>query len=218
MSNGHFSNTVPQSPTFTEPKVIVFDLGKVLLDFHFYKAARTLAGDSDSSPEEVAGLINQTPLLHRYETGLMTTQEFFDEFRGLTGYRKSLPEFCRGLGDIFTEVGLMVGLNRWFRSKGLPTYIFSNTSELAVDHIRATFPFFSEFTGYILSYEHRVMKPDPRLYEVVERTVGTSGCQILYFDDRAENIETARERGWQVILHDRPEESLRVLRQAGLAP
>ena len=208
----------PTAPTLIQPQVVVFDLGKVLLDFDFNKAARALAGDSSFSADQVLGLINQTPLLHRYETGLMSTQEFFYEVRGLTGYRRTLPEFCRQLGDIFSEVALMVELNRYFRSQGLPTYIFSNTSELAVDHIRATYPFFSEFTGYILSYEHHVMKPDPQLYEIVERTTGAAGGRILYFDDRAENIETAHGRGWQVFLHDRPEDTLVALRQLGLVP
>ena len=60
------------------------------------------------------------------------------------------------------------------RRKQIPLYIFSNTNELAITHIRRQFPFFGEFDGYILSYEHGAMKPDAKLYEVVERDDETS--------------------------------------------
>ena len=54
----------------------------------------------------------------------------------------------------------MIQLHAALRQQGIPTYIFSNTNELAVSHIRRTFPFFANFDGYILSYEHGAMKPD----------------------------------------------------------
>ena len=66
----------------------------------------------------------------------------------------------------------MVQLQAALRQRGLPTYVFSNTNELAAEHIRRNFPFYANFDGYILSYEHGAMKPDARLYEVVERQSG----------------------------------------------
>ncbi len=70
----------------------------------------------------------------------------------------------------------MVQLQAALRQRGLPAYIFSNTNELAAEHIRRTFPFYANFDGYILSYQHGAMKPDARLYEVVERESGRRGC------------------------------------------
>ena len=96
----------------------------------------------------------------------------------------------------------MVQLQAALRQRGLPAYVFSNTNELAVGHIRRSFPFYANFDGYILSYEHGAMKPDARLYEVVERQSGRRGAEILYLDDRPENIAAGAARGWQVILHE----------------
>ena len=87
----------------------------------------------------------------------------------------------------------------------LPTYIFSNTNDLAVEHIRNRFPFFSDFDGYVLSYEHGAMKPSAKLYEIVERMSGRRGGEILYIDDRPENVAAGVARGWQGILHESPE-------------
>src|SRR5688500_6775548 len=106
----------------------------------------------------------------------------------------------------------MVGLQLALRKQGVPTYLFSNTNAVAVRYIRSRYPFFSEFDGYILSYEHRAMKPDHRLYEVVERVSGRSGPQLLYFDDRPENIEAGAARGWNAILHETPEQTKAALK------
>jgi HAD superfamily hydrolase (TIGR01509 family) len=98
----------------------------------------------------------------------------------------------------------------------VPLYIFSNTNDLAIGHIRRNFPFFAEFDDFVLSYEHGAMKPDAKLYEVVERLAGRRGGQLLYLDDRIENVEAGRARGWQVIHHRQPAESIAVIEKLGL--
>jgi HAD superfamily hydrolase (TIGR01509 family) len=85
-----------------------------------------------------------------------------------------------------------------------------------VGHIRRRFPFFADFDNYILSYELGVMKPDPKIYEAVESATGRAGEEIVYIDDRAENVEGGLARGWRVILHETPEKTIAALRQMGL--
>ncbi len=189
------------------PRAIVFDLGKVLLDFDYRIAARSVAARGNVSTEEIMRHFGAAPLLLRYETGLMTTTEFFEETRKITGYTGSEAEFASVFGDIFTPIPPMIELHRQLRQSGLRTYIFSNTNELAVRHIRATYPFFACFDGHILSYEHGCMKPDPALYAVVESQSRSRGAEILYIDDRPENVKMGATRGWQVILQETPEKT-----------
>ena len=110
----------------------------------------------------------------------------------------------------------MIEAHDALRRRGLSTFIFSNTNEMAVRHIRKAFPFFAGFTGYILSYEHRAMKPEARLYKVLETMCGRRGREILYLDDRPENVDAGAARGWQVILHESPAQSLAALRKLEL--
>jgi HAD superfamily hydrolase (TIGR01509 family) len=127
-----------------------------------------------------------------------------------------LAEFSRVFGNIFDPMPEMIEMHAALRKKGIPTYIFSNTNELAVAHIRENFPFFGGFDDYILSYEHGAMKPDTKLYEVVEQKTGHRREKIIYIDDRAENIAAAAARGWQVVLQETPAKSREALRRAGL--
>ncbi len=210
-----------QSPTphpfLSTVKAVVFDLGKVLVDFDYVIAVRRIAGRSRLAPEALTLLLNQSPLLLQYETGLLTNEEFYEQVCAATGFCGDFDEFGLSFGDIFTPIEPMVELHRALRNQGLSTYILSNTNELAVRHIRRSFPFFSQFDGYIFSYQHRAMKPDSKLYEVVERESGRRGSELLYIDDRAENLTTAAARGWHVILQENPATTVAAIRELGLS-
>jgi HAD superfamily hydrolase (TIGR01509 family) len=198
------------------PQVVIFDLGKVLLEFDYSIAARNLSARGTISPEAVHKFIGQSPLLFRYETGLITKQEFFEAVRKETGFKGDLQEFSHIFGDIFEPMTPMIELHAALKQRKVPTFIFSNTNELAIQHIRKMYPFFHGFDGYVFSYEHGAMKPQAKLYEVVERTTNRQREQLLYIDDRPENIAAGTERGWQVILQETPEKTLAEVKKTGL--
>src|ERR1700730_17127875 len=109
------------------PQVVVFDLGKVLLDFDYRKAARKLAPRSRIGADAIHRFINQTPLLFRYETGLLTRKKFYEEVCAETGFAGDPEEFGECFGDIFEPIAPMIELHAMLREKNLSTYIFSNT-------------------------------------------------------------------------------------------
>ncbi len=198
-----------------KPEAVVFDLGKVLLNFDYNVAAKKIASRGRMTAEEIQKSIDHSPLLFRFETGLMSKEDFFSEVCTATGFSGDFEEFAGHFSDIFSPIAPMIEWHRSLREKGIPTYIFSNTNELAVRHIRQRFPFFANFTGYVFSYEHRSMKPEAKLYEVVERITGKRGDSILYLDDRVENVAAGAARHWQTILQKSPEKTLRLVPQFG---
>ena len=200
----------------TTPKTVVFDLGKVLVDFDYAIAARRIAARGTMTLLEIARHINQSPVFVQYETGKVTTPQFYEEIRRATGYRGDLAEFSESFADIFSPIEPMIDFQTALQQRGVPTYAFSNTNELAIDHITRSFPFYTTFTGHILSFQHGVMKPEAGLYEVVERETGCRGADILYIDDRPENVDAGAARGWQVILQETPERTLATVRTLGL--
>jgi FMN phosphatase YigB (HAD superfamily) len=200
------------------PEVMVFDLGKVLVDFDFSIAARQIAARGALSAEEVRVIIQESPVILRYESGQTTRAQFFEEVRRLTGFRGDLEEFGRIFPDIFTPIEPMIALHAQWRKQRRPCYVFSNTNDLAIGHIRRHYPFFADFDGYVLSYEQGLLKPDPRFYAVVEGRAGKAGRQILFIDDRPENAAAGRARGWQVIQHRTPEETWAEARRLGVVP
>lgn len=197
----------------TPHHVIVFDLGKVLLDFDYQISVDRIAKRDGLDPVRLRSILGATPLLLAYEEGLMTTEEFFRSFVSETGYRESLAQFAADFADIFNPIDPMIDLHRRCREAGHQTFIFSNTNELAIQYIRRQFPFFHTFTGHILSYECRAMKPEPGMYDALERQTGLNKDVFVYLDDRPENIETARTRGWNVCVHSEPAASIQFVEQ-----
>ncbi len=199
-----------------KPPVLVFDLGKVLVDFDYSIAARRIAPLCSSSPDPTKFFTQHAALLTGYELGNFTTLEFFNQIKAASGFSGTQAEFNSFFADIFTPIQPMIDLQAELRKTRSPAYIFSNTNDLAVEHIRKQFPFFSDFDGYILSYEHGSMKPSAKLYEIVERATGRRGGELIYIDDRPENVEAGVARGWNGVLHESPETTRAALQKLGL--
>ena len=194
----------------------MFDLGNVLVDFDYGIAMQRIAARSDRSAGQLRQFLKETSLAVRFETGRITSEQFFAEVRGAIGFRGNLQEFSQYFSDIFTPNEPMVELHASLRKHGIPAYIFSNTNALQIGYIRGRFPFFSRFDGYVYSFEHGVMKPNHGLYEVVERVTGLRGPEIIYLDDLPENVAAGTARGWRSIRHESPDASRAALAAAGL--
>jgi FMN phosphatase YigB (HAD superfamily) len=195
---------------------IIFDLGKVLVDFDYTIAARKIAARSSKAPADLHAFLGSSPLLVDYESGRLTRQEFYQAVGDAIGFADGLDEFGDSFADIFSEMPAMTALHADLRERGHQTFIFSNTNDLAIEHIRRNFPFFANFDGYIFSYEVAGMKPQPEIYAAMEKMCGRRGADLIYLDDRAENIAAGAARGWRAILHETPEKTRAALTALGL--
>jgi FMN phosphatase YigB (HAD superfamily) len=198
--------------------VFIFDLGKVLVDFDYTIAARKIAARSDKAPADLHAFLGSSPLLVDYESGRLTRQEFYDAVVRAIGFHGDLAEFGGYFAAIFTEIPGTIALHAELRRRGFPSYIFSNTNDLAIEHVRRDFPFFAHFDGYIFSYEVGAMKPLPAIYEAMEKMCGRRGADLIYLDDRAENIAAGAARGWRTILHETPEQTRATLTKWEVLP
>jgi FMN phosphatase YigB (HAD superfamily) len=198
------------------PKAIVFDLGNVLLDFDYGKTVQRIKEKCKMTERELRKVFSASPLFDRFEHGHMNPGQYFAEIQRLTCYDGTFEEFAEFFGDIFTEAPEILSWNERLRAAKIPRYILSNTNDLSIRFIRKRFPFFNQFDGYILSYEHRVMKPATRIYELVEEKAGLRGPDLFYIDDREENIHAALARGWQAVHHVNSAQTVEIARSVGL--
>lgn len=97
-----------------------------------------------------------------------------------------------------------VTILRALRRADVPVFALSNfgieTFEIGVEN----YPFLEEFDRRYISGHMGVTKPDPAIYQMVEEDCGIAPDRLLFTDDRDENIEAARVRGWQTHLFDGP--------------
>jgi FMN phosphatase YigB (HAD superfamily) len=200
---------------FAMKPILIFDLGKVLVDFDYTIAAEKIRARSSRLPGTQRLFADLEGLLVDYEMGLITRETFFETVRQAVGFLGTPAEFGGYFARIFSPITPMIELHAALRERGFRTYIFSNTNDLAVEHVRQDFPFFRNFDGYILSYEVKAMKPQPAIYEAMELMCGHRGADLLYIDDRPENIAAGAARGWRTILHETPEKTRARLDELG---
>ena len=79
----------------------------------------------------------------------------------------------------------------------MPVFALTNFGSYSYDEARDKLDFLSEFDREYVSGRLRVIKPDPRIYQIVEEDSGIPPDRLLFTDDRADNITAAARRGWR---------------------
>lgn len=98
-----------------------------------------------------------------------------------------------------------VRLLRALRSNGVPVFALTNFGIQTFQIAEPVYPFLTEFDRRYISGHMGVIKPDIRIYEMVEEDCGLDPSGLLFADDRTDNINIAAARGWQTHLFDGPQ-------------
>ena len=80
------------------------------------------------------------------------------------------------------------------------TAILSNSFLGAREQEEARYGFTSMVDVAIYSHEEGIHKPDPRIYAIASERLGIPPAEIVFLDDRPENVDAARDCGFQAVL------------------
>jgi putative hydrolase of the HAD superfamily len=197
-------------------QVIIFDLGKVLVDFDLEPMVREMAVDCIKPAAEFEKALRSSDLAFRYETGIITTLEFYEHLREAGGLRMDIDRFRRVWSNVFTPEPLVPeALLKALRTK-YRLILLSNTNEAHATFIAENFSVLDHFDHKIFSFEVGLMKPDRRIYEHAIALAGCSPEQIFFTDDRPENVEAARELGIRTYRFGSMEGLVAALEDAGV--
>jgi putative hydrolase of the HAD superfamily len=100
---------------------------------------------------------------------------------------------------------------------GTATAVLSNAPASLARTVRAA-RWSSGFSQLVFSSDLGLMKPEPQMYEQVERRTGRPPQELVFFDDRPPNVEGAAQRGWQAHLWTGLAPAREVLGAAGALP
>ena len=183
--------------------VIALDIGNVSMRLTFDGMYRRLDVDpADSSA--VARLWEHGAAL---ETGRCTVPEFLDRLDMFTDHRHSrqylLDAWRSGVREPMPG---MTDTVRALAARGARFSFMSDISPIHLDQVFKYCGFAHLVSGGIYSFEAGAFKLDGSvMFDAFERRYGRP---IVFFDDRAEIIEHARELGWNAIRFESPEQAL----------
>ncbi|WOH69465.1 HAD family phosphatase [Bradyrhizobium sp. BWA-3-5] len=197
--------------------VLLFDLGRVVLDISFDRVMACWAGHAGCTPVDLAARFIVDDSFKHHEIGRIDDAAFFANLRQSLGITITDAQFLEGWNAIFT--GEMPGIAPLLAgaARRLPLYAFSNTNPAHVAHFsRAYTDVLSHFREIFLSSSIGLRKPDAEAYDHVIKAIGVPASRILFFDDSAANIEGARARGLSAIHVTSTDDVARALTALGI--
>ncbi|MGB7327520.1 MAG: HAD family phosphatase [Rubripirellula sp.] len=205
----------------TDIRFVYFDLGNILLSFDIGIAYANLAKLFGVSDTEAKAAVYDSGLEDRFEHGEFTPDEFAAmvcKAIGVTGNPPEADDVLDAISDMFTPIASMTGIMDRVKKSGRGVGILSNTCDAHWNWVlRQSYDvMIADLDATILSYEVGVMKPASRIYEEAEKRAGVLPSQILFIDDKHENVAAAVARGWQAKQCFGGEEAIKVLGDFGL--
>lgn len=186
-------------------RAVISDLGRVVLWFDNGVFLRKLAARAGKPFEEVKAVVHgDLGLIRRFDGGAVSPAEFHAHVTAAVGADMTYQEFYEIYNDIFTPNPSAIDVLSRVKAAGYKTLLLSNTDPERFAFVRRRFPEILFFDGYVLSYELKLLKPDPAIYAAAAATAGCRPEECVFIDDMEENVKGAAAAGLSGILY-RPE-------------
>jgi len=170
-------------------KAVVFDIGNVLMEWH---------------PDKVYGEL--IPDVARRKA--IFEEVGLDEMNLDVDRGAPFKETIYAKADAFPQYGDLI--RAWHDR-------CSNFGVESYEYAKSVYPELDEFDVEFISGRLRMIKPDFGIYVHLEEETGLSGADLVFFDDRLDNIEAAQKRGWHGFVFTSPDQMAIDLQGLGLS-
>ncbi|MFT6452329.1 MAG: 2-haloacid dehalogenase [Halocynthiibacter sp.] len=185
-------------------EAVIFDIGNVLIEWQPERLYDAVIGEARR--REMFAAVDLHGMNDEIDRGAPFKETIYD-------MAAATPEFgdeIRMWHDRWIEMAQpaiphSVALMRKLRAKGIPVFSLTNFGIGSFDYACTQYDFLTEFDRSYVSGHMAVIKPDPKIYEMVEADCGHAPGALLFADDRADNIAAALARGWNAHLFEGPQ-------------
>lgn len=174
---------------------IIFDIGNVLTDFR-WEAFLYDKGFDKFMVERIAKASVLTEAWYEVDRGVLTMAEIMD------GFIQNDPEIEKELHHAFDDIHGMVTIREYtipwlqkLKEAGYQLYYLSNFSRKAEEECASSLIFMPYMDGGILSYQVKLIKPDPAIYQLLLDSYGLKPQESVFLDDTLVNVEAAEREG-----------------------
>ncbi len=175
-------------------KVIAFDLGNVLLPFSRWKAVFNIARISKKNPFAIALWFLLFGQWQDFDRGKYTTTEFYEVVKKGLKFKISEEEFSDAFADMFRENTQVINLLPLLKQK-FKLILLSDINPVHANFCINRYKFLNIFDKKILSYQVKVKKPAPEMFQILIREAEACPEEIIFIDDKAGNARGAERAG-----------------------
>ncbi len=204
-------------PATSSRRAIVFDLGGVLVDWNpRYLYRRLFEGDEEAMERFLLEIGFREWNIEQdkgrtFAEGVAELSERFPQYRALIrAYDEFYEESLAG------PIQPTVEILRELKQAGYMLYALSNWPAEKFHAVRRKFPFLEWFQAVLISGDAKLVKPDPRIFQMILQKIGRPARDCIFIDDAAANIATAAELGFITIRYKSPEQLRTELQNLGV--
>jgi HAD superfamily hydrolase (TIGR01509 family) len=173
---------------------ILFDLGNVLLLHNGRRRLRALAKACAQSEDAVEDFLRHNDIIDQLDLGHANADDLAATLSAFANKHFTAEQAVKLWATAFEpNLPLWHDLDRLAGQRILG--IFSNNPPF----IRSFFPLQVRFKYVFLSSQIGAMKPDLAAFNAVQSALRWPPTEILFIDDKAENIARAKTIGWNAI-------------------
>ena len=189
---------------------ILTDVGGVLIRNYDGTAAdvRQRLGLNDEAFKQL-----WPPLIARYGRGEIDEQTFWEQFaeHGMPFVSTTENIFGKPFEEHFEEYTEVIQAMQRLKQSGIQLAILSNTIEphARVHRSRGTYAIFEPYV--FLSHEIGLSKPGIAAYEYSLQKLGVVAEEVVFIDDRQDNLDSAQKLGMQTIHATSPHQTVALL-------
>ena len=185
-------------------KAVVFDIGNVLIEWHPERYF-----DRTIGPAKRRALFAAVDL-HAMNDRIDLGEGFRDVIYAVAEANPEWRTEIRDWHDNWIQLATppiahSVRLLRALRSNEVAVFSLTNFGVESFAYAQSHYDFLKEFDRDYVSGQMQVIKPDPKIYIMLEQDCGVEPENLLFTDDRADNIAVAANRGWQTHLFEGPQ-------------
>lgn len=173
-------------------RFVALDLGNVLCDLDVPGALNRFWRCTGVDPRRVEAAVFDSGVWEALEVGSLTPADFRALVCKELGVRLSPADFDACWNHIPTA---RPGADALVERLALPHAVWSNTDPIHAEHLRGTLRAIGSAVHCQFSFSCRARKPDVRFYNGALEALQASPEEVLFIDDRAENLEAARLLG-----------------------
>ncbi len=194
-------------------KNIVFDIGNVLAGFAWEDFYRSF-GYSEEMFEKLADATVRSPFWNEMDRGKLSDEELLEGFiKNDSSIEKEIREVFENVEEIIQRFDYAIPWIRELKKKGYHIYVISNFSRKAhVECIKAL-DFLEEIDGEILSYQVKLIKPSPEIYQLLCSKYNLKAEECVFIDDLPKNVEAARKEGMKGLIFESLDQAKRELEE-----
>ena len=194
-------------------KNLVFDLGNVLIEWNSEKILTYFEPEKERR-QVLRQAIFESGVWHQTDKGELSLKEACEEV--LTqldaSYHSAIKNiFYHWYEVVYVYSDLQERIRLWV-AQDYRIYILSTTCEIFY-HIEKAglLPIYPLLSGYILSSEVGVVKPEAEIYQKLLKKYGLDPVESVFIDDIQANLDTAAELGFETILSTSETENIRAM-------